>query len=80
MSDWQPFETAPKDSTWIQIWVIDKDGEGRWCPEAYYSQREGLWITDDGYGSSVWVECYGTPTHWMPLPEPPSNVEQRRSR
>lgn len=67
MTDWQPIETAPRDSTRIIGW----DG-ANWSITYYQDGR--VWVnesevTSDGYG---W---YGhdnwKPTQWTPLPKPP---------
>ena len=56
--EWQPIETAPKDGRLILAWE-----------EQDMTYRLIFW------GSSEWrygpfgVEC--SPTHWMPLPDPP---------
>jgi len=86
MSEWQPIETAPKGS-WLtgpndtrhpdyvkppRLLLLLDDGEV--CvgyADAYYTAERG-----SGYdGGSFWVEKFSgervTPTHWMPLPEPP---------
>lgn len=82
---WQPIETAPKGS-WLdgpnriddpayveppRIWLFLTDGQR--CvgyADAYYA--EGGSAFD---GGSYWVEEFSservTPTHWMPLPDPP---------
>ena len=75
MTEWQPIETAPKDGTRILlahhqnkyenlpplIWVID----GQWGAN---------WRTGDDY-QPHWHHDRKlrlvSPTHWMPLPEPP---------
>ena len=60
--EWQPIETAPRDGTWIQGW-----GSGAWCPEMRWSDQ-----CDD------WVDSYDLeptnfqPTHWQPIPKPPT--------
>lgn len=59
--EWMPIETAPKDWTRVDLW----DGEQR-IPDCWF---EGWrWWTKSGYD-----ECpVNDPTHWMPLPPPPS--------
>lgn len=64
---WQPIETAPKDGTKIlgyddgdilvMVFETDQDGAGGWYIEL--SERAYTDVPE-------W-----TPTHWMPLPEPP---------
>lgn len=72
---WQPIETAPKDVTSIigwngeyvseMIWTYSEDDEGHsgWCSSGHE------------YGGMLYSLHYvydPEPTHWMPLPEPPS--------
>ena len=78
MSDWQPIETAPKDGTKILVgrdghqtttgvWVEDK---GRTLVpdlnEPYWEKFDHSWW-DVVFSEDEWF----SPTHWMPLPEPP---------
>ena len=58
--DWQPIETAPKDGTWIVLWVDSEPLVAGW------NANDGDWRlrwNDD------WIQP--PPTHWMPLPTPP---------
>ena len=62
---WQPIETAPKDSE-ILVW----DGKDIWLVETEF----GMYPKENGCGccsSSVHYEA----THWMPLPKPPKETE-----
>ena len=66
---WQPIETAPKDGTNVLIWPM-------------HGYRVGLAFFDTARGG-VWSEWPGrvggfVPTHWMPLPEPPTIETERR--
>lgn len=64
---WQPIETAPKDGTEILLsdgacvsiggWLSRQD-VGDECPFG----------TDPGW----WAVACHNPTHWMPLPDPPT--------
>jgi hypothetical protein len=78
--DWQPIETAPKDGTTIDLWVVGySDEPGRIVNASYYS--DGWWYRDDDLEShpidrlEPWMTFHGKPapavTHWMPLPPPP---------
>jgi hypothetical protein len=73
MSDWQPIATAPKDGTDVLLFAR----EGECAPSVYV----GRWSTSAWYGAA-WVAYehrseteYLTPTHWMPLPAPPTTGE-----
>ena len=73
MTEWQPIETAPKDGTWI-LGYHPKE----WPIICWYM----VCITDpmgNHYEHEAWhrmngagVSMFNSPTHWMPLPEPPS--------
>lgn len=68
---WQPFETAPKDGTVIDLWIPHLN-----------SQREtDCRFTNAVWSSGEWVDFWSgdlisdlfidKPTHWMPIPEGP---------
>lgn len=83
--NWQPIETAPKDGNSILLaWVeagIWRFAVGCWdntFEHLGYSSRTGSanyrggW-TDYGVGSFSYEEYRELkPTHWMPLPTPPT--------
>lgn len=61
---WRPIASATKDGTEVILFGANRRGKpvravGRW---RFYRQDYGWWV---GFGT-------GTPTHWMPLPSPPS--------
>lgn len=59
MSKWQPIETAPKDGSDILAhWKASGTSH-----VVYYAL--GRWCDDCD-------DEISTPTHWMPLPEPPT--------
>ena len=78
MSEWQPIETAPRDETDI---LVAGGTHGNECVScefhgakftgvaiAYWDKRE-KWFSGG--------ECdYYHPTHWMPLPTPPTTGEK----
>lgn len=76
--DWQPIETAPKDGSPILVFceTLRRDRD------AVYVCRWTTPLKIDIYsgGPGYWVEAGGEqyaeykPTHWMPLPEPPSTA------
>lgn len=77
MSGWQPIETAPKDGTIIDLWVVCSPAwrppNGEWDRYADCSFREGRW-REFNIQLGEWISIEDenwTVTHWMPLPEPP---------
>lgn len=63
---WQPISTAPKDGTPILLFTDSLDAPfeiGSWI-EADPTDADGL--------VGTWCDSGATPTHWMPLPKPPS--------
>lgn len=65
---WQPIETAPK--TGEEIWAFN--GE-QWRMIWISGDAYALWVHADDLLSDVEPEP-NQPTHWMPLPAPPSNA------
>jgi hypothetical protein len=73
VSDWQPISTAPRDGTDIIVYTIHGDVE---ITNYFIMTREVYEPTGDGLFSRREETSYegwngNTPTHWMPLPEPP---------
>lgn len=68
--DWQPIETAPKDGTRILAFMVDRAEIRKGFPPAELDGIDVIyWSTIHNGG---WVSHrFGSPTHWMPLPEPP---------
>lgn len=67
--DWQPISTAPK--WWTPVILHD--------PEAEPSVFEGYFAGEDNDREAGWHESGNSklrfnPTHWLPLPPPPENV------
>ena len=67
-TEWRPIETAPKDGTWILGYAPD------WQILTIAHTRlpsRGIrgWYCGDGK--------FMPATHWLPLPEPPANGEER---
>lgn len=65
---WQPIETAPKDGTLVLVYCPHNFAEERVLLADYHIDRFCIHI--DGQG-------VGVPTHWMPLPEPPTEGESK---
>lgn len=62
----QPIASAPKDGT---EFIAFENGELYRCAWAERDDGEGR--VDCGWWD-FWNESFEYPTHWMPLPEPPS--------
>ena len=59
MTEWQPIETVPMDETEVIVYYSGEVSIG-WF-------TDGEWCYQDSYFSLL-----QEPTHWMPLPKPPS--------
>jgi len=71
MSKWQAIETAPEHVTVLTQHVDDLYPVPAFrSGDAWLLEREGPEDTDDKRPGK-YSELYRTPTHWMPLPEPP---------
>jgi len=72
MSEWQPIETAPKDGTEVDLWVVERNrGRKFRIPDCHWHCDEWLvWGGDPEIGWDL-VEEYQHATHWMLSPEPP---------
>lgn len=64
---WRPIETAPRDGTEILVCMWDDHTMMVVNYEADPARPGHPWWTLDG---QAYAE--GAPTHWMPLPAPPS--------
>ena len=62
--EWQPIETAPLNTT-VLIW----DGDMMWVAKAEFRRIPATWHWETPEG-------FVTPTHWMPLPEPPKDTRE----
>jgi hypothetical protein len=77
--EWRPIETAPKDGSFIMVWVDHPGSE--FCPEPFARVDLAYWdegTTTPGFERTPGWACHwiGTPTHWMPLPAPPQRVKE----
>lgn len=87
MNEWQPIETVPKDGRALLLcWAIDADGNPiDWNEEP---KSSGVFVQVASFSEVVnswWVyidtpsdaRLHFDPTHWMPLPDPPSTKHQK---
>lgn len=65
---WRPIAEAPKDGTYVLICGTGGIHMAHW---ACGRERYQMWLNFDSHG-------VGAPTHWMPLPAPPSTTEEPR--
>jgi hypothetical protein len=71
MAEWQDIASAPKDGA--PILAAGEVRDGSWVQTTVRWENDG-----EGYWNLIVVGAYAEdgewwPTHWMPLPEPPSN-------
>jgi hypothetical protein len=67
--NWQPIETAPKDGRPLLVYDGQDITTAKW--ELDFDWWE-ICVPSDGYVDSNCI----SPTHWMPLPEPPTEVQK----
>jgi len=65
--EWQPIETAPKDGTYVLV-TDGKEVYRSYYEDIYPEDNRPQWF-DNSYYSFDPGEI---PTHWMPLPKPPT--------
>jgi hypothetical protein len=62
--EWQPIASAPTDGTPILVAVA---GGEYHAAKAWWSENAKQWLVSDSPCLILTI----SPTHWMPLPEPP---------
>ena len=71
---WQPIETAPKDGTIVFLFSNGETVRGSFRVDDGFTGHDFPEWLDDSFDD--WTTGYSarplTPTHWMPLPNPPS--------
>ena len=75
---WQPIETAPKDGTRILVSFGTMGIYAVAWEESAYDEFK-LWCVDDNKHGPYYLRGYSdegprSPTHWMPLPDPPKEA------
>lgn len=71
---WQPISSAPKDGTYIDLWVSGPRNPGARIPDCWFAH--GRWLHDFGRDGDLSPELMvgDEPTHWMLPPEPPGQT------
>jgi hypothetical protein len=74
ISEWQPIETAPNDKGLILLYLSGDGYNGARLSNIVVGvlTGSGWYSISDGYAGVV----SGAPTHWMPLPAPPSTDDK----
>ena len=72
--EWRPIETAPKDGT--KVLVYDESyglPQKAWFGKDHFDEEHEGWLFGDGddYSCGLYFTPIN-PTHWMPLPKPPT--------
>ena len=65
MSEWQPIETAPEKAD-----VLVYCTHGMYVAHCY----SNVWYVDDNKNGPYLLRGL-SPTHWMPIPQPPKGIE-----
>lgn len=71
MSEWQPIETAPRDAS--EVLTYSKAADVEMIRNSFFDEEYKEWMY---YTSTCGIENFDAifnPTHWMPLPPPPSD-------
>jgi len=75
--EWQPIETAPKDGREILVFTTYKADE--FYNEDFSIVQIGFWDFGHDTSDPMWARPagwmttkIGNPSHWMPLPKPPT--------
>lgn len=83
---WRPMDSAPRDGTYVDLWVINDDGKGRRLADSYFGPiphtcgEYGQYCDSCPEEGNFWIdgifghEIHGEITHWQPLPKPPETL------
>lgn len=71
--EWKPIETAPKSKDLLLFCPRCGVVVGRWDRDTYASVPKPYWTNDRVRIFGIRGTRLDQPTHWMPIPQPPSN-------
>jgi hypothetical protein len=71
-SGWQPIDSAPTDRR-VEVLLIARYPNGETWSDTYHSWAQAPYGGDWATHWARWPHSFG-PTHWMPLPAPPSSA------
>jgi len=66
---WKPIETAPKDNTEIDIWVLD----GYRVPNCRWVMGSWKEFGTNGFEAQDWMDLESPATHWRHTPAAPKD-------
>lgn len=61
MSEWQPIESAPRDGTRVDLWMVNNDGVARRVADAYWEENGYTQTWIDGNWRDVRSPCWYAP-------------------
>jgi transcriptional regulator with XRE-family HTH domain len=77
-NSWLPIETAPKDGTPLDLWVVFEDGGRRWADARWLEAGQhschgpANWSSRDGFPLHGFMDKTVHATHWRQRPLGPS--------
>lgn len=77
-SPWLPINLAPKDGTFVDLWLKPEGRDGYRVADGVWKNGEWKYYSLPEYGHSIelcTLEWQHAATHWMPLPQPPKGVK-----
>jgi len=78
--EWRDIATAPKDGTDVLVMYMHIETQCVFnafyasTEEGWEKEKEGWWSYEHSEVSRIKLEGWMTPTHWLPLPPPPSRT------
>lgn len=73
-NEWRPISEAPRDGRLVLLWIPHPDG-GCVIAPSVESVEAGAWEKAKIYHlNGEWPDVRWNPTHWMPLPTPPTEA------
>jgi hypothetical protein len=75
MSEWQPIDIAPKDST-IIVCMNDYVVTAKWNDDQYAKKPRPYFHCECMHYMGKNWQRDNQPTHWMPLPPPPEQSNE----
>lgn len=76
--DWNPIETAPRNGDVVLLTAGGKVYAAYWnlAPKAFGADKKYPWtLLDETNGLNGWEDGKYGPTHWAPLPTPPTPAD-----